>query len=79
VKAVQEVKRTTVNLKPEIYRRLKRMAVDRDQPLQEIVNDALDRHLRATAREKAMSARFPSFRMGKTKGRLTREEIYQDR
>ncbi|MBI3392884.1 MAG: hypothetical protein HY039_06825 [Nitrospirae bacterium] len=75
---MQTVKRTTVNLKPEIYRRLKRMAVDRDQPLQEIVNEAIDRHLRTTAGKRTASARFPSLRMGKVKGRLTREEIYRD-
>lgn len=76
---MQAVKRTTVNLKPETYRRLKRMAVDRDRTLQEIVNEALESHLRAAGKERAETPPFPTFRMGRIKGRLTREEIYKDR
>lgn len=76
---MQAVKRTTINLKPETYRRLKRVAVDRDRTLQEIVNEALERHLRTVGKERKEAPRFPTFRMGGVKGRLTREEIYQDR
>lgn len=76
---MQTIKRTTVNLKPEIYKRLKRVAVDREQTLQQIVNEALENHLRTTQKGRTRSIRFQTFHIGKVKGRLTREEIYQDR
>jgi predicted DNA-binding protein len=76
---VQAVKRTTVNLKPEIYRRLRRAAIDRDRTLQEMVNEALDRYLRERGKERKEGFSFRTFRLGKVRGRLTREEIYQDR
>lgn len=76
---MQAVKRTTVNLKPDVYRRLKRAAVDRDQTLQEMVNEALERYLKERGEERQEGLSFRTFRLGRVRGRLTREEIYQDR
>lgn len=76
--ATEAYKRTTVKLRAETYRRLKRAAIDRDRSLQEIINEALELYLRQPGGERRASSRFRSYRMGRIDGRLTRDEIYGD-
>ena len=74
-------RRTTVALDEELYRQVKRRAVDLDRPIREIVQEALrlfcqGRVTAAPGRHRM--PRFGAFR-SRIKGSLSRSEIYRDR
>lgn len=72
-------RRTTVALDEELYRQVKRRAVDLDRPIREIVQEALRRFCqeRPSVSEKKRMPRFGAYR-SQIKGSLSRSEIYRD-
>ena len=73
-------RRTTVVLDEELYRQVKRRAVDLDRPIREIVQEALRLFCqgRAAVPPRGRLPNFGAYRFH-VKGRLTRSEIYRDR
>ena len=73
--------RTTVVLDEELYRQVKRRAVDLDRPIQEIVQEALRRFCQGRSTAVSVRRRMPRFGAyrSRIKGSLSRSEIYRDR
>jgi len=73
-------RRTTVALDEELYRQVKRKAIDLDRPIREIVQEAL--RLFCQGQQAASThnkmPRFGAYR-SRIKGSLSRAEIYRDR
>lgn len=74
-----ENRRTTVVLEPELYRHAKRLALEQDKSLKEIIEMALRLYLRGGGREGRKGARI-RFGVYPAKARtgLRRETIYRD-
>ena len=72
--------RTTVILQDELYREVKRKAVDRGRPMRALVEEALRTYL-GLAKTRRNSSRYPKFGVYRfrVKGDLRRETIYSDR
>jgi len=70
--------RTTLMLDEELYRAVKRTAVDRGRPMRALVEEALRTYLGLGAKPKPGSV--PKFGVYKAKvtGSLRREDIYKD-
>jgi len=73
-------RRTTVALDEELYRQVKRRAVDLDRPIREIVQEALRLFCqgRPAAPARRKMPNFGAYRF-RVKGGLNRSEIYRDR
>jgi predicted transcriptional regulator len=71
--------RTTIVLEKELYRQVKRLALDQDMTLKEIVEKAIRAYLRGD-HERAQRSRAGRFGVytGKVRGSLRRENIYRD-
>ncbi len=71
--------RTTIVLEKELYRQIKRLALDQDMTLKEIVETAIRAYLRGD-HERAQRSRGGRFGVytGKVRGSLRRENIYRD-
>lgn len=70
--------RTTIVLEKELYRQVKRLALEQDKTLKEIVELALRAYLRGDdQRQNNKTARFGVY-AGKARRSLRREDIYQD-
>ncbi len=72
------LRRTTVMLEDELYRAMKRKAVDRGRPMRALVEEAIRIYLGLPA--KRPDARAPKFGVYKMKviGSLRREDIYEE-
>ena len=70
--------RTTVMLDEELYRAVKRKAVDRGQPMRALMEEALRTHLGLV--EKRPKTRPPKFGVYKARvvGPCSRKEIYEE-
>lgn len=75
------LRRTTVALDEELYRQVKRRAVDLDRPIREIVQEALRRFCQGRSSATSAQHRMPHFGAyrSRIKGGLSRSEIYRDR
>ena len=71
--------RTTIVLEKELYRQIKRLALDQDMTLKEIIETAIRAYLRGD-HERAQRSRGGRFGVytGKVRGSLRRENIYRD-
>ena len=71
--------RTTIVLEKELYRQAKRLALEQDKTLKEIVEQALRAYLRGDQqrRQKNRAGRFGVY-AGKFRGSLRRESLYRD-
>jgi hypothetical protein len=71
--------RTTIVLEKELYRQVKRLALEQDMTLKEIVDKAIRAYLRGD-HERAQRSRGGRFGVytGKVRGSLRREDIYRD-
>jgi predicted transcriptional regulator len=74
-----ESRRTTIVLEKELYRQAKRLAVEQDKSLKEIVEEALRAYLHGDQQrgQRSVRGRFGVY-AGKVRGSLRRESIYQD-
>jgi hypothetical protein len=74
-----ESRRTTIVLEKELYRQAKRMALEQDKTLKEVVEQALRAYLRGNQERlpTGIERRFGVY-TGKVRGRLRRESIYRD-
>ena len=74
-----ENRRTTIVLERELYRQAKRLALEQDKTLKEIVEQALRAYLRGD-QQKGQKTREGGFGVyaGKVRGSLRRENIYRD-
>ena len=70
------LKRTTLRLEKTLLKEAKRLALLQDGTLQDVINDALKRHLMFEA-QKTAKIKFRDYHMGKVKGGLTRSKIYE--
>lgn len=73
-------RRTTIVLDEELYRQVKRRAIDLDRPIREIVQEALQLFCRGrpTISARRRMPNFGAYRF-RVKGSLNRSEIYRDR
>ena len=71
--------RTTIVLEKELYKQVKRLALEQDMTLKEIVEKAIRAYLRGD-HERAQRGRGGRFGVysGKVRGSLRREDIYRD-
>ena len=71
--------RTTVVLEKELYRQVKRLALEQETTLKEIIEKAIQAYLRGD-HERAQKGRSGGFGVysGKVRGTLRREKIYRD-
>jgi hypothetical protein len=71
--------RTTIVLEKELYRQVKRLALEQDKTLKEIIEEALRSYLRGDHQtgQKDRRRRFGVY-AGKVRGSLRREYIYRD-
>lgn len=70
--------RTTIVLEKELYRQVKRLALEQDKTVKEIVELALRAYLRGDdQRQRSKKGRFGVY-AGKARRSLRREDIYQD-
>ena len=75
-----ETLRTTIVLEKELYRQAKRLALEQDTTLKEIIEQALRSYLRGDQQRGQRSGGGRRFRVyaGKSRGGLSRENIYRD-
>jgi hypothetical protein len=71
--------RTTIMLEKELYRQIKRLALEQDKTVKEIIEQALRSYLRGDHQtgQKDRKRRFGVY-PGKVRGNLRRENIYRD-
>jgi len=71
--------RTTIVLEKELYQQAKRLALEQDTTLKEVVERALRAYLRGDQQgaQKRKGGRFGVY-PGKVRGSLRRENIYRD-
>ncbi len=71
--------RTTIVLEKELYRQAKRLALEQDKTLKDIVEQALRAYLRGDQQrgQKHRAGRFGVY-AGKVRGSLRRENLYRD-
>jgi predicted transcriptional regulator len=71
--------RTTIVLEKELYRQAKRLALEQDKTLKEIIEQALRSYLRGD-QQRGQGSRGGRFGIyaGKVRGGLRRENIYRD-
>jgi hypothetical protein len=71
--------RTTIVLEKELYRQAKRLALEQDKTLKEIIEQALRSYLRGDQQrgQRSRGGRFGVY-AGKSRGSLRRENIYRD-
>ena len=74
-----ETLRTTIVLERELYRQAKRLALEQDKTLKEIVEQALRAYFRGDQQrgQKTRGGKFGVY-AGKVRGGLSRENIYRD-
>jgi len=74
-----ESRRTTIVIEKELYRQAKRVAVEQDKTLKQVMEDALRAFLRGDhqGKRKSRSGRFGIY-PAKTRGSLRREALYKD-
>jgi len=74
-----ENRRTTIVLEKELYRQAKRVALEQDKTLKEVVEQALRAYLRGdqVGAQRSRGGRFGVY-SGKVRGSLRRESIYRD-
>ncbi len=75
--------RTTIEIDKEMLKMAKQMAIEKDKTLKQIVHDALERLIDIDADKRYAAKRkqvrrypFRAYNLGKIKGTLSREEIY---
>ena len=71
--------RTTIVLEKELYRQAKRLALEKDKTLKEIIEQALRSYLSGD-QQRGQESGGGGFRVyaGKSRGGLRRENIYRD-
>lgn len=70
--------RTTIMLDTELYRAVKRKAVDEGQPMRRVVEEALKAYLGAKRQHvKTQRLKFGVYR-ARVRGTLSRRELYED-
>jgi hypothetical protein len=71
--------RTTIVLEKELYRQAKRLALEQETTLKEIVEQALRAYLRGD-QQRALRSKGEHFGVyaGKVRGRLRRDSLYRD-
>ena len=74
-----ETLRTTIVLEKELYRQAKRLALEQDTTLKKIIEQALRSYLRGDQQrgQRNGGGRFKVY-AGKSRGGLSRENIYRD-
>jgi len=69
--------RTTVELDKALLRQAKQRAIEEDKTLRELITEALEKTLRSPWQKKTVrKIKIRTYNMGKIKGTLSREEIY---
>lgn len=70
--------KTTLYFDPDLYYEIKKAALEERKTITSFIEKALKKELaKKIARKKKTKSRlFPGFRLGKIKGNLSREEIY---
>lgn len=72
--------RTTIELDRELIKLAKRKAIEEDRNLKQVITEALRKQLEpeTSQKSKARAKKYPfkAYHMGKVKGNLSREEIY---
>lgn len=75
--------RTTIEIDKGLLKMAKQMAIEEDKTLKQIINEALEKLVDIEANEryrkkKTQAKRYPfrAYNLGKIKGTLSREEIY---
>jgi hypothetical protein len=74
-----ESRRTTIVLEKELYRQIKRLALEQEKTVKDVVEQALRAYVRGDAQrvQKSKGGRFGVY-AGKPRGSLRRENIYRD-
>ena len=73
------IKRTTVAIEENLLKEAKKVALEEDKTLKELVNEALINQLKKPGQKKITAPKkfpFKAYHMGKIKGTLRRVEIY---
>ena len=68
-----------MTIEENLLREAKRVALDEDKTLKEVINAALEKELLKPVEKKVTKPKefpFKAYHMGKIKGTLSREEIY---
>lgn len=72
--------RTTIELDKELLKKAKQKAIEEDKNLKRVITEALREQLEPETpqKSKARAKKYPfkAYHMGKVKGNLSREEIY---
>jgi hypothetical protein len=76
---IMESLRTTIVLEKELYRQAKRLALEQEKTLKEVIEEALRSYLRGDQQRRRGSGggRFRVY-AGRSRGTLRRENIYRD-
>lgn len=70
------IKRTTLCLDEDIFKAVKKAAIDHNKNFQEFITGILIQHLNLDNKKEDVV--FKDYHMGEIKGKLTRKEIYSD-
>lgn len=72
--------RTTIELDKDLLKKAKRMALEEEKTLKDVINEAVRKQLESEtplkSKTKAKKYPFKTYHMGKMKGTLRRVEIY---
>ena len=68
--------KTTLRLKENLKKNAEKLALEEDTSLQKVFNEALENYLDKTARKKAKTIVFKTFRLGSPLDNLTRDDFY---
>ena len=69
--------RTTIELDKQLLKQAKQMALEEDKTLKELITEALEKTLMSPLQKKTVrTIKIRTYNMGKIKGTLSREEIY---
>ena len=71
-------KRTTITIEENLLKEAKRIALEEDKTLKELVGEALKEKLDVKDCSRKPNFRFKAYNMGEIKLPLTREQIYED-
>jgi hypothetical protein len=72
------MKKTIIYLDDYILEQAKKFAIDKNKLLQDVINEALKLYLKNRNEIHKSKVLFRDYHMGKIKGKLTRDELYND-
>ncbi len=68
-------KRTTITIEENLLKEAKMVALENNKTLKEVIEEALKQRL-GKGKPKGRKVKFKAYHLGKIKGTLSREEIY---